>query len=103
MIFVSVLFIKGKIRSILNVQQSKAQALEPEYLDEKTGWHHRPNGHELGQTLGARDRQVWYDVVHGVAKSWTQLSGRTTNDLLLIDLETLSKSYKFSMPRCPHL
>jgi hypothetical protein len=40
MISVSVLFIKGKIRSILNVQQSKAQALEPEYLDEMTGWHH---------------------------------------------------------------
>ena len=102
-IFVPVLFIKGKIRSILNVQQSRAQALEPEYLDEMTGWHHRPNGCEFGQTLGARDREVWHDVVHGTTKSWTQLSGRTTNNLLLIDFETLSKSCKFSMPRCPHL
>ena len=100
MIFVSVLFIKGKIRSILNVQQSRAQALEPEYPDEMTGWHHRPNGHEFEQTLGARVREVWHDVVHGVAKSWTQLSGRTTNNLLLTDFETLSKSCKLSMPKC---
>ena len=39
------------------------------------GWHHRLNEHEFEQTLGVgvKDREVWHAVVHGVAKSQTQL------------------------------
>ena len=39
--------------------------------DEMVGWHHQLNGHELGQTLGDRDRESWHATVHGVSKSWT--------------------------------
>ena len=42
--------------------------------DEMAGWHHRCNGHELGQTLGDGEGQgAWRAAVHVVAKSWTQL------------------------------
>ena len=36
----------------------------------------RCNRHELGQTLGdgIRGREAWHAAVHGVAKSWIQLS-----------------------------
>ena len=37
------------------------------------GWHHRCNGHELGQTSGeVRDRETLSAAVHGVKKSQTQ-------------------------------
>ena len=36
------------------------------------GWHHRLDGHEFEQTLGDSDGQG--GLVHGVAKSHTQLS-----------------------------
>ena len=39
---------------------------------EMVGWHHRLNGHEFEQALG--DGEAWYAAVHGVTKSWTQLS-----------------------------
>ena len=42
--------------------------------DEMVGWHHQLNGHELEQTLEVEDREVWCAIVHGVAKSQTQLS-----------------------------
>ena len=43
--------------------------------DEKVRWHHRLNGHEFGYTPGVGDGQeAWRAVVHGVAKSQTQLS-----------------------------
>ena len=47
--------------------------------DEMVGWHHRLNGHGFGWTLGGLrelviDREAWRAVVHGVAKSRTQLS-----------------------------
>ena len=29
------------------------------------------------------DREAWYVAVHGVAKRWTQLSGRTDTELIL--------------------
>ena len=39
--------------------------------DEMARWHHRCNGHELGQTLGdGEGREAWHGAVHGVAKSW---------------------------------
>ena len=39
------------------------------------GWHHQLNGHKLEQALGdSKDKEAWHAVVHGVAKSQTQLS-----------------------------
>ena len=39
------------------------------------GWYHRLDGHEFEQALGVGDGQeVWHASVHGVAKSWTQMS-----------------------------
>ena len=43
--------------------------------DEMVGWHHQLNGHEFEQAPGVSDGQgAWRAVVHGVAKSWIQLS-----------------------------
>ena len=42
--------------------------------DEMVGLHHRLNGHEFELTPGVGDREAWPATVHGVAKSWTQLS-----------------------------
>ena len=42
--------------------------------DELAGWHHQLNGHGFGWTLGVGDRQGGLAAIHGVAKSWTQLS-----------------------------
>ena len=40
-----------------------------------TGYHHLLDGHEFGWTPGVCvDREAWSAVIHGVAKSWTQLS-----------------------------
>ena len=51
--------------------------------DEMVGWHHWLNGHGLG---GLRelvmDREAWRAVVHGVAKSRTQLSDWTELKIL---------------------
>ena len=41
------------------------------------GWHHQLNGHEFEQTPGDSEREAWCAIVHGVAKSWTQLRDRT--------------------------
>ena len=46
------------------------------------GWHHQINRHEFEQTPGDSEGQKdrdWHTAVHGVTKSWTQLSERTTN------------------------
>ena len=45
--------------------------------DEIIGWHHWLNGHEFEYTPGVGDREAWHAAVHGVAKSWTQLSDWT--------------------------
>ena len=42
--------------------------------DEMAGWHHRYNGHGLGQTSGnGEGSEAWHAAVYGVAKNWTQL------------------------------
>ena len=46
--------------------------------DEMVGWHHWLNGHEFKQAPGVGDGQdALCTAVHGVAKSWTQLSNWT--------------------------
>ena len=46
--------------------------------DEMVGWHHQLNGYELGKPYElVMDRVAWCAVVHGVTKSWTQLSNWT--------------------------
>ena len=46
--------------------------------NEIIGWHHRLNGHGFGWTPGVGDRQGGLAcLVHGVTKSWTQLSDWT--------------------------
>ena len=43
------------------------------------GWNHHFNGHESEQTPGdSEGQEVWYAAVHGVTKSQTQRSDRTT-------------------------
>ena len=50
--------------------------------DEKVGCHHQLNGHELaaGDVLQemVKDREAWHTALHGVTKSQTGLSDRTT-------------------------
>ena len=46
--------------------------------DEMAGWHHWLDGYEFEQALGVvMDREAWFAAVHGVTKSWTQLSDST--------------------------
>ena len=42
--------------------------------DEMVRWHHRLNGHGSEQTPGDNEEQGNLAAVHGVTKSWTQLS-----------------------------
>ena len=42
------------------------------------GYRHRLNGHEFAPVT-VKDREAWSAAVHGVAKSWTQLSNWTRN------------------------
>ena len=44
------------------------------------GWHHLLDGHEFEQMMDRElvmDREAWIAVIHGVAKSQTQLSDWT--------------------------
>ena len=46
--------------------------------DEMVEWHHRLNAHGFGWTLGVGDdREAWCAVIHGVAKTRTQLRDST--------------------------
>ena len=46
--------------------------------DKMVEWHHRLDGHEFEWTPGVViDREAWRAVIHGVAKSRTQLSDWT--------------------------
>ena len=59
--------------------------------DEMAGWHHQLNGHEFEQALEmVKDREAWHAVVHGVAKSRTQLSNWTTTNIVLEEVENNS-------------
>ena len=43
--------------------------------DKMVGWHHRLDEREFEQTRElVMDREAWRAAVHGVVKSWTQLS-----------------------------
>ena len=43
--------------------------------EEMVGWHQQLDGHEFEHALGVGDGQgAWPATVHGVTKSWTQLS-----------------------------
>ena len=45
---------------------------------EMVGLHHWLNGHEFEQAPGVDDGHgIWHSAVHGVTKSWTQLSNWT--------------------------
>ena len=44
-------------------------------VDEMVGWYHQLSGLKSEQTLGeSEEHEAWYAAVHGVRKSWTQLS-----------------------------
>ena len=43
--------------------------------DEMAGWHHQLDDMSLGELRElVIDREAWRAAIHGVAKSWTQLS-----------------------------
>ena len=62
--------------------------------DEMVGQHHWHDGHEFEQTLGVDDgKEVWRAAVHGVTKSWTQLSVWTELNWILVHRAHLSMGF----------
>ena len=48
--------------------------------EEMFGWHHPHSGHEFSKFRKTmKDWEAWCTAVHGVGKSWTQVSDWTTN------------------------
>ena len=46
--------------------------------DEMAGWHYRLYGHEFDELWGlVMDREAWRAIIHGIARSQTQLSDLT--------------------------
>ena len=51
--------------------------------DEMVGWHHQLINMSLRKLQEmVKDREAGYAAVHGVAKSWTQLSDWTTATIM---------------------
>ena len=51
------------------------------WQDEIVGWHHQLNGHESEHSLGEGQGSLACYRVHGVVKSWIQLSNWTSNNI----------------------
>ena len=67
----------GKIEGRRRKGQPRMRWLEEKGMteDEMLGWHHCLDGHESEQALGIDDGQRSLAcAVHGVTKSWIQLS-----------------------------
>ena len=65
----------GRLDGITDSMDREGWMASPTQWTGKVGWHHRLNGHGFGWTLGVGDGQgSLCVVVHGVTKSWTQLS-----------------------------
>ena len=61
--------------------------------DKMVGWHHWLKGHGFEQALGDGEGQGSL-AVHGVAKSWTWLSGWTTEETKAFDIYGYHSSLK---------
>ena len=67
----------GKVYRLNLLNKGVQVRFNNQYEDEMVGWQHQLNVHEFEQTLG--DNEGWgvlVAAVHGVTKSWTQLSDR---------------------------
>ena len=60
-------------RGLIRKDPDALTAGERDVEDEMVGWHRQLNGHEFEKTL-ERTREAWCAAIHGVTKSWTQLS-----------------------------
>ena len=56
------------------------------------GWHHQLEGQEFEQAPGVDDREAWHAEIHGVTKSWTQVSKWT-------ELKVKQKPWDIFIPR----
>ena len=61
--------------------------------DEMAGWHHQLDGREFDELRElVMDREAWRAAIHGVAKSWTQLSDWTERNWTESPLRWLMKA-----------